>query len=244
MTRKFLVEYCKKFGPGLDRKHMSYLREFLAVSKIEERHLSDGFSYFPSGSSTTGRILKIVDWGRLFLEFNLNFVISKVSPNNEDIVWLDDIKRRDLLAGGVSFCYVGKDAVTAENLIKAAIENEFGFSYNKLPKLERPTASSLKPKEKVAIVIPPGEKGVEIAAILKDFCRKYMVEPVPVYKLIDCLRPDVPNTIIALEFSNKQREFFPLGFTLISLKKLISTGKAKELKIIEEVKEVIRELFD
>jgi hypothetical protein len=94
LTRKYLEKYCKQFGPGLDRKHLSYLRELLAVSKVDERHLSDGFSYFPSG--TTGRILKIVDWGRLFLEFNLNFDISKVGANKEDIVWLDDVKRRDL----------------------------------------------------------------------------------------------------------------------------------------------------
>lgn len=244
MTRKFLEEYCRQFGPGLDRKHLSYLRELLAVSAVEERHISDGFSYFPRGSRTTGRILKIVDWARLFLEFNFYFDITEVvGANKKDIVWLDDAKRRDLHAGGVSFCYVGKDAATAENLIKTAIENEFGLSYSNIPKSKRSIASSLRPKEKVVIVIPPGEKGVEIATVLKGFCNKYRVVPVPVYKLIDCLNPDVPTTIIAFEFSKKQQEFFPPGFTLISLKYLISTGKAKDLKTFEEVKDVAKSFF-
>jgi hypothetical protein len=242
VTRKFLEEYCKQYDPGLDRKHLSDLRDLLAVSAVEERRLSDGFSYFPSGASTTGRILKIVDWGRLFLEFNLHFNISETGADRKDIVWLDDTKRRDLHAGGVWFCYVGKDAVAAENMIKAALESKFGLSYNILPKSKRPKAGSVKLIEKAVIVIPPGEKGEEIAAVLKGFCKKYGVEPVPVYKLIDCLSPDVPMTVIAFEFSKKQRELFPPGFIIISLKDLILSGKAKGLNSFEEVKEVAREL--
>ena len=83
MTRKFLENYCKKYGPGLDRKFLSDLRDCLTVEDVEERRLSDGYSYFPFGSGASGRILKIVDWGRLFLEFNVHFILSAASAKKK-----------------------------------------------------------------------------------------------------------------------------------------------------------------
>lgn len=116
MTVKYLEEYCRKFGVGLDRKHLSSLRNVLAIEGIEERRISDGYSYFPQGAGSFGRIMKIVDWGRLFLEFNTLPDVEAIDDNSDDIVWLDDTLRYNLHAGGVVFCYVGRTLILHQDL--------------------------------------------------------------------------------------------------------------------------------
>lgn len=241
---KYLQEYCKKYGPGLERKHLKTLRELLAVIGVEERRINDGYSYFPSGSGSMGRILKIVDWGRLFIEFNLLFDITVTETVREDIIWLDDEKRDVLHAGGVEFCYVGKEVDIAADLIKAALEEKFGEGYESLPKNKLPfSTEEIKRQEKMAILVPPGDKEGKVEALLRGFCRKYNVEPVPIHRLSDCLEPDTPKTILAYNFSEKQWQFFPPGFIPISLKELASRGNIESLKTFKDLQNEAQKIF-
>jgi hypothetical protein len=238
---KYLENYCKKFGSGLDRKYLSTLRNCLAVKSIEERRLSDGFSYFPVGSGVFGRILKIVDWGRLFLEFNIDLVVYASGVKEEDLVWLDDILRYNLHAGGVYLCYVGRDINAAEALVKEALEETFEISYDELPKRKLPQTKAGKVKEKAAILIPKRDKDGNVQRLLEAFCRKYKIDPVPIYNFNDCFNVNTPKIIIAYSFSDKQLELLPTGFNPIPLKDL--GGKFKELISFDEVKEIAKEWF-
>lgn len=241
MTRKFLENYCREFGPGLDRKFLSDLRDCLAVEGVEERRLSDGYSYFPFGSGALGRILKIVDWGRLFLEFNIHINVSKTGAKKEDIVWLNESLRYELHAGGVIFCYVGRNKDVSITLVKAALEESLGLSYENLHKKAVREVKTKRRIEKVSILIRTADKDGKEQLLLKGFCKKYGLEFVPIYNFNDLFSTEAPKTIIALSFNDKQWQSLPAGFIPIPLKEL--GGRLKDLVSFDEVKDIAREYF-
>lgn len=239
MTRKYLKKYCKNCGPGLDKKFLSELRNCLFVNGIEERHLSDGYSYFPFESGAHGRILKIVDGGRLFLEFNIYINVSNAIK--EDIVWLNESLRHELHAGGVVFCYVGRDIDISIALVKSALKKSLGLSYENLHKKELQEVKTKRRIEKVSILIRPGDKDGREQRLLKGFCKKYGVEPVLILNFNDLFGVAAPKTIIALSFNDKQWQSLPAGFIPIPLKDL--GGRLKDLVDFNEVKEIARDIF-
>lgn len=241
MTRKYLENYCRNYGRGLDRKFLSNLRNCLALKSLEERRLSDGYSYFPFGTGALGRILKIVDWGRLFLEFNIYLNVSASGAKKEDLVWLNESLRRELHAGGVIFCYVGMDLDVSLALVKSAIEKSLGLSYEELHKKALREAKNKRRIEKVSILIRSSDKDGKEHLLLKGFCKKYGVEPVPIYNFNDLFSTKAPKTIIALSFTDKQWQQLPIGFIPIPLKKIGSS--IKDLNNFDEVKEIAREYF-
>ena len=115
-----LENYCIKLGPGVSYLELDILRNIAKRPGIEERHLaSGGYSYFPVGASTRGRLLKIAEVrDRLYIEFNVDIeFINEI----KDIANLSDLDRRELHAGGVKFCYVGSDTKIAGRLINEVI---------------------------------------------------------------------------------------------------------------------------
>lgn len=110
-----LNKFCSAKGHGLPFEYLDTLRGYAITKDLEERKLANGYSYFPKGSKTMGRILKIsIVKRRLYLEFNLHM---KLKTNFDNIIWLDDDDRKTLHAGGVKFCYVGDNLEEAMNLI-------------------------------------------------------------------------------------------------------------------------------
>lgn len=135
-----------------------------------------------------------------------------------------------------------EDINTASGLVKATLEYMFDCAYKSLAKNNITLSQKPKP-EKVTILLPAGDKKSEVAAILRGFCRKYGLIPVPIYKLVDCLKEDVPKVIIAYDFSQKHWTFFPHGFTPISLKELASRGVIGSNVTFTDIKTIARVIF-
>jgi len=147
-------------------------------------------------------------------------------------------------AGGVEFCYVGKDVDVASELIKEALEYELGLSYDSIPKKRsKPSMKYTEARKHVAILVPPGNKSSDVVTLLKSFCRKFNLIAVPVTNLTNCLNDNVPKTVIAYHFSEQQWKFFHRGFTPISLKDLSHRINIKDIKEFSEIETIAREIF-
>jgi len=117
-----LENVCSRVGQGLNYRYLNQLREVACQPGVEERALaSGGYSYFPSGSSSRGRLFKIaIAQDRLFIEFNKDLEFTTA---DKSFVYLNDEDREYLHAGGVKFCYVGTDFSMACRLMERIIQD-------------------------------------------------------------------------------------------------------------------------
>ncbi len=67
MKRKFLEEYCKQLGLGLDRKHLSYLRELHKASHGGLASRADKFGTCRANTLSPG-VSNRIAWAKMHLK--------------------------------------------------------------------------------------------------------------------------------------------------------------------------------
>ena len=113
--------------------------------------------------------------------------------------------------------YVGRDIDVSIALVKAALEESLGLSYEKLRAKALSVVENERRMEKVSILIRLADKDGKEKRLLEGFCKKYSIETVPIFN--DLFSTEAPKTIIALSFNDKQRRQLPIGFISYSFKR-------------------------